>query len=147
MVLVVAPIGAFRGELIPGQKLELPQLGLNIAARNKARQSGPVTKVRRARRVVLDRDKIDGPLTVRNIRRGDRFQPLGMEGSKTIGDYLTDRRVAPVFRDEIPVVCDRQGIIWLVGYEISERVKIDDTTRKVIAIECTTRTGDEAETV
>jgi len=147
MVIVTTPVAPFRADLVPGKRLCLPQLGLAMIARNRQRKPGPIQKVRRARRVTLDRDKVDGPLFVRNIRRGDRFQPLGLDGSKKVGDYLTNRRIAPVFRDEIPVVCDRQGIIWLVGYEISERVKIDATTRKVITIECTTRTGSEAETV
>ncbi len=147
MVIVTTPVEAFKEELVPGRRLELTPLGIRLVARNRLRKPGPVQKVRRARRVAIDRDKVEPPLTVRNIKSGDRFQPLGMTGNKKIGDYLTDRRVAPVFRDEIPVVCDRQGIIWLVGYEISERVKIDATTRKVVTIDCTTRIGDEGETV
>ena len=58
-----------------------------------------------------------------------------MKGSKRVGDYLTDRKVAVVYRDEIPVVCDGKGIVWLVGFEIADRVKIDNRTEKVVAIE------------
>jgi hypothetical protein len=33
------------------------------------------------------------------------------------------------------VVADSRGIIWVVGYEIADRVKVDRTTRKVVTIE------------
>ena len=85
--------------------------------------------------MLLDRDRLSPPLIVRSIRRGDRFVPLGMKGSKSIGDYLTDRKVASLYRDEIPVVCDDKGIVWLVGFEIADRVKIDNRTEKVVTIE------------
>ncbi|UCC45243.1 MAG: tRNA lysidine(34) synthetase TilS, partial [Candidatus Zixiibacteriota bacterium] len=70
-----------------------------------------------------------------NIRPGDRFRPLGMKGSKKVGDYLTDKKVAMVYRDEVPVLCDGKGIIWLVGYEIADRVKVRRATRRILKVE------------
>ena len=48
---------------------------------------------------------------------------------------MTDRKVASIYRDEIPAVCDKEGIVWLVGFEIADRVKVVGTTRKVLRIE------------
>jgi tRNA(Ile)-lysidine synthase len=90
---------------------------------------------RQATKVVMDWSAVVPPLVVRSIRPGDRFQPLGMRGRKKVSDYLTDRKVASLYRDEIPVVCDNEGIIWLVGFEIADRVRVVDTTRKVLRIE------------
>ena len=89
---------------------------------------------RRSRRVLIDWQKLTPPLQVRTIKPGDRFRPLGMKGSKKVGDYLTDRRVHRPLRDEILLLCDRQGPVWLIGYEIADRVKIDDQTRKVLSV-------------
>lgn len=97
-------------------------------------RGGKIRTVRGAKTVVLDYDKLEPPLAMRSIRPGDRFAPLGMKGSKKIGDYLTDKRVPNVYRDEIPVLTDRKGVVWLVGYEIADRVKIDKKTRKVVRI-------------
>ncbi len=94
---------------------------------------------RRTSTVYLAHDKIAPPLTIRNIRPGDKFRPLGLKGTKKIGDYLTDRKVHRVFRDEIPVVCDKKGIVWLVGFEIADRAKIESSTGKVLKIECIKR--------
>lgn len=91
----------------------------------------------RSKKVRVNWGAIVPPLVVRPIKPGDRFQPLGLGGTKKIGDYLTDRKIPVVYRDEIPVIADQQGIIWLVGYEIADRVKVDATTRKVAILETT----------
>ncbi len=104
-------------------------------------------RARQSLKVIVDFDKLSPPLLVRNITRGDRFQPLGLNGSKKVGDYLTDRKVNLPLRDEIPVLADSKGIIWLVGYEIDERVKIDENTRKALKIEFTSINKTENFTV
>jgi tRNA(Ile)-lysidine synthase len=86
-------------------------------------------------RINIDFGKVSLPLQIRSIKPGDSFIPLGMRGSKKIGDFLTDKKVSKYIRDEITVVADRRGIIWLVGYQIADRVKVDKTTRKVLQIE------------
>jgi len=80
----------------------------------------------------IDADKLTLPLTIRKWKAGDRISPLGMKGSKTVGDFLTDRRVSLAERDCIKVVVDGNGeIIWIVGMQISDRFKIDSNTKKV----------------
>ncbi|MFH1687439.1 MAG: tRNA lysidine(34) synthetase TilS [bacterium] len=119
----------------------------------KLRWSCPRTRPGRAElgadpnRVWLDRDRVSPPLTVRNYRPGDRWRPLGMTGAKKVARYLIDKKVPMVYRDEIPVVCDQEGIVWLVGYEIADRVKIDPSTKEVIKIECAKRKGPQTPAV
>lgn len=120
---------------------------LSFAVRTTARRTTAVSRRRRALKVLMDPERVILPLIVRNIEPGDRFRPLGMRGTKKVGDYLTDRKVPAVYRDEIPVVCDGAGIVWLVGFELSDRVKIDAATRKVLTVECSERPPDEAEAV
>ncbi|UCG62912.1 MAG: tRNA lysidine(34) synthetase TilS [Candidatus Zixiibacteriota bacterium] len=118
----------------PGKVCCLRTLRLNLRMSVHNRRTKPSTRRRRARVVEVDYEKLVPPFEVRNIRRGDRFRPLGMKGSKRVGDYLTDRKVHPVYRDEIPLVCDSRGVVWLVGFEISDHAKVDSTTRKVLKI-------------
>ncbi|HPI33644.1 MAG TPA: tRNA lysidine(34) synthetase TilS, partial [candidate division Zixibacteria bacterium] len=140
-------VGAFRAELTPGVPAKLERPRLNITARIRRGGSSAIRPVRRGRKVYLDWEKVVPPLEVRSIRPGDRFRPLGLGGRKKVGDFLTDRKVPRLRRDEIPVVADRHGIVWLVGWEIAERVKIDSATRKVLTIECSERLPGQAETV
>ena len=117
-------------------RLDSPKLAFKCRLK---RSGTPLKNRKNARQVNLDFDRVNLPLTVRNIRPGDRFRPLGLSGTKKVGDFLTDRKVPPVYRDEIPVVSDNEGIIWLVGYEIADRVKIDNKTKKVVSIEVSAR--------
>jgi tRNA(Ile)-lysidine synthase len=130
---------SFYKELKPGQITRLPGLRLNLRCKEVNNSKGAFNIKRRSKQVRVDREKLSFPLFVRHIMPGDRFTPLGVKGTKKVGDYLTDRKVAPVFRDEIPVVCDQEGIVWLVGFEIADRVKIDSSTGRVIEIEVSER--------
>jgi len=86
-------------------------------------------------RANIDCDKIAPPCHVRGIKPGDRFTPLGMKGTKKVGDFLTDKKISKHLRDEIPVIFDKKGLIWLVGHQIADRVKIDKSTKRILNIE------------
>jgi tRNA(Ile)-lysidine synthase len=127
-------VSRFAVDLDCGAKVTLPGLFAELRCAVAGYKDKQADRTPRAKRVMIDADKVKGPLLVRSIHPGDRIRPLGMRGTKKVGDYLTDRKVPAVLRDEIPVVCDSQSILWLVGFEISETVKIDRRTRKVIRL-------------
>lgn len=83
----------------------------------------------------VDLNKFEGQLKVRNRREGDRFTPLGMKGTKKLKDFFIDENVPYHQRDSIPIVCDQQGIIWVVGFRLEEKYKIDEDTEEVLEIE------------
>jgi tRNA(Ile)-lysidine synthase len=120
--------------LSAGRVCRLKTLRLDIRMSVQSRGPARLERRKKAATVFVDYGRVEPPLVVRSIRPGDRFRPLGLEGTKKVGDYLTDRKVHPVYRDEIPVVCDRKGIIWLVGFEICHRVRIDIATGKVLKL-------------
>jgi tRNA(Ile)-lysidine synthase len=86
-------------------------------------------------KAVLDMDAVVGRLTVRGRRDGDRFQPLGMKGTKKLQDFLVDSKVPGRLRDQTPLVCAGGSIVWVVGLRIDEAVKITDETTRVLALE------------
>ncbi len=61
-----------------------------------------------------------GGLRVRSRRPGDRFQPLGMEGTKKLQDYMVDCKIDRSWRDRIPLVIGKGGIAWVVGWRLAE---------------------------
>lgn len=84
--------------------------------------------------VFIDADRVAGTLRVRTPRRGDRFRPLGLNGSKSLGDYFTDRKIPHHQRPEVPVVvCDR-GIIWVVGMHLDARFKLTSRTTSLLQL-------------
>ena len=52
---------------------------------------------------------------IRTRRNGDRIRPFGMEGSRKLQDYLTDRGVDEALRDEIPLVCRGNEVLLAAG--------------------------------
>lgn len=72
------------------------------------------------------------PLTVRNRRQGDRFQPYGMRGTKKIKDFMIDAKVPRYERDRIPLLVCGDETLWIVGYTTSDPFKAHPGTRQYL---------------
>lgn len=82
--------------------------------------------------VWCDASRIRGRLVVRNWRRGDRLQPLGLSGHRKLSDIFVDRKLPAHLRQRIPVVCDEEGIIWVVGVCLAHRVRCTADTQQTV---------------
>ena len=68
---------------------------------------------------------LEGPLTLRPWRAGDRLAPLGMDGHQSVADILTQRKVAHGDRPSALLLEDVCGMpIWLVGHRIDRRAAL-----------------------
>jgi tRNA(Ile)-lysidine synthase len=85
------------------------------------------------REVFMDADSVKWPLHVRSWRPGDRFRPLGMKGSKKLQDFFTDSKVPRAERSAIPILCDREKIVWVAGLRLDNRVRTRPETRRLVA--------------
>jgi tRNA(Ile)-lysidine synthase len=83
----------------------------------------------------LDYKNLQFPLRMRNFRPGDRFQPMGMMGTQKLKKFFIDHKVPRYERLKIPLLISGEMIVWIVGYRISERVKVMEKTEKVLRIE------------
>jgi tRNA(Ile)-lysidine synthase len=82
----------------------------------------------------IDADAVQGQLIVRNGRRGDRFQPLGMPAPKKLSDIFVDRKAPRAERWRLPLLCDAAGILWVPGYTIAARARITPHTTRALHI-------------
>ncbi len=55
------------------------------------------------------------PWQVRPHQPGERMEPLGMHGHRSVQDILTDRKVPRHQRASLPLICSGEQIIWLAG--------------------------------
>lgn len=83
----------------------------------------------------FDYDAIQGKLILRSRREGDRFYPLGTKGSKKLKDFFIDHKIDREKRKEIPLLCDGEEIMWVIGYRMSEKYKITEETKKILLVE------------
>ena len=83
-----------------------------------------------ANEAFVDADRLTGTLTARSPQKGDRFTPLGMKGTRLLSDCYTDRKVGRFFRNG-PVVCDEEGIVFVSGLTIDERLRVTAQTKRI----------------
>ena len=86
----------------------------------------PVPERTRKLTQTLSKRALEGA-ALRTRRPGDRIAPLGMEGSKSLSDYFTDRKLDPPLRDITPVVARGSEILWVVGHGISRASALNGT--------------------
>ncbi len=82
----------------------------------------------------IDMDRVELPLVIRNPRPGDRFSPLGMDGTVKLKDFFINNKVPADQRGAVPVVQSGEEIIWVAGMRINERVKITKNTKNILKI-------------
>jgi len=83
----------------------------------------------------FDLDKLSLPLRVGFRKEGDRFRPLGLVEEKKVGKFLTNARVPQRLRKKVLIVSDSDKIIWVWPIRISEQVKINRGTRKILQLQ------------
>ena len=131
--LIVRPIEPVRPRMV------IPETGTYIYGENErfriTRQEG--SKIIRSPYVCcMDATTVRFPLTVRPVESGDRFQPLGMKGSKLVSDYLCDLKMPVLDRQRQLVVTDASSrIVWLAGLRADHRFRITDSTTATFTIE------------
>ncbi|MBT9162739.1 MAG: hypothetical protein DDT27_01301 [Dehalococcoidia bacterium] len=58
-----------------------------------------------------------------------------MGESKKLQDFMMDARIPRAWRDRVPLVCAGEQIVWVVGWRINHRVRVTDSTRRVLRLE------------
>ena len=86
-------------------------------------------------RAFLDLAKTGRNLVVTGRKKGDRFNPLGMTGTKKLKDFFIDQKVPRTKRDLVPIVRSGRDIVWIAGYRIDEKYKVTADTRQVLELE------------
>lgn len=123
----------FYYELPTEGSFDLEEIGATFTMRVVEREE--IKEISRDKyRKCFDYDKIKGVLNVRSRQDGDCFYPLGLTGSKKLKDFFIDYKIERDERDRIPLVCDDDEIMWVVGYRISEKYKITYKTSRVLEI-------------
>ena len=110
------PFHEYGGKTFCGQRLEISQ----TAGGNSLK---------------FDFDKIPKTAVIRFMQSGDKFQKFG-GGTKSLGDYFTDKKIPVRVRGRIPLIADGQNVLAICGVEISDGIKITKETQKIYYLIC-----------
>lgn len=83
----------------------------------------------------FDCSSIPDGAVIRTRRAGDKFCKFG-GGTKSLGDYFTDKKIPVRLRDEIPLIAVGSEVLAICGVEISDKVKVTDETDETGFIVC-----------
>ncbi|MFH1135622.1 MAG: tRNA lysidine(34) synthetase TilS [Pseudomonadota bacterium] len=126
---------------VPG-RLKVPEAGLVITARRSDAVPEPaVLHQLGPDRAVLDAGSLRPPLTVRSVRPGDRFQPLGFSGTRKLSDFFIDKKIPAPRRPFVPLVCDGDGVVWVGGFRSAERTRVGPGATSVVMLTLSEEAG------
>lgn len=82
----------------------------------------------------ISADALNSDFIVRTWTEGDKFFPIGMQGSKKISDYLNDIKINSFEKKEQLVLENAGSIVWVIGKRLDDRFKLTPNTKKVLKI-------------
>ncbi len=87
---------------------------------------------------LLDAKEFLPPYTLRRMRPGDYFYPLGMaRKKKKIARFLTGEKVPRHEKESAWVLLSGDRIAWVAGRRIDERFKVQPSTKEVVRVSLT----------
>ena len=85
-------------------------------------------------RACLDLAALGQRAKVRSRRDGDRFQPLGMDGTKKLKEFMIDAHIPRHWRDSVPLLVGEKGVAWVIGWRIAHWARVTETTQQIVEI-------------
>jgi tRNA(Ile)-lysidine synthase len=80
---------------------------------------------------LVDTETVKEGLTAGPRRKGDRFRPLGMNGTKKLQDLFVDRSVPQSERDRKVIVRNANHIVWIPGEGLDHRAAVRPSTTRL----------------
>ncbi len=82
--------------------------------------------------VYFDLDKLEGLICIRNRRAGDVLQLKGLAGTKKLKEYFIDAKIPKHLRDDWPLLCCGDTILWVCGKRKCEGFDADEKSERII---------------
>jgi len=84
--------------------------------------------------ILVDKDLLKFPLTVRGWEEGDYFYPLGMKGKKKLSKFFKDEKLSLLDKEKSVLLCTEKNIVWVINQRMDDRYKVTDKTENVLKI-------------
>lgn len=84
----------------------------------------------------LNKEKTGNDFILQTWQQGDRFKPLGMNGSKLVSDYLIDKKINLFEKEKCMVLLSKKTneITAVIPYQISNDFKLENDAKSVLKI-------------
>ena len=133
-VSVSPPPILFSGQVDGPGTITIREIGAEISFERVRIDPQTVRKTFNKQQALVDWEKIQWPLLVRNVQAGDRFRPLGLKGAKKVNRFFMDRKIPRSQRDRIPIIISGGEIVWIAGLEIGDLFALNDQSRQALRL-------------
>jgi tRNA(Ile)-lysidine synthase len=117
------------------KNLVIPEAGLTFAVKKIKKGEARLPAYNDKKRALVDAGKAAFPFLVRDLRKGDRYRPLGSPGRKKLTEAMRSKGILPEERGRHPVFLSGGKIVWVPGLPVSEDFKITPATIQIYIIE------------
>lgn len=84
--------------------------------------------------ILVDKDLLKFPLTLRKWEKGDYFYPFGMEGKKKVSKFFKDEKYSIPQKENTWFLCSDNQIIWVIGKRADNRFRVTGQTTHILKI-------------
>ena len=85
--------------------------------------------------IIINKDLVTYPLSLKKWRHGDAMHPTGMTGSKKISQLFKDKKLSLLDKEKIWLLADaKDHIIWVIGLRQDRRFTADKTATNRLKI-------------
>lgn len=124
----------FSGQVEGPGTITIREIGLKISFERVPIDPQTVIKTFNKDQVLVDWERIQWPLLVRNVQAGDRFRPLGLRGAKKVNRLFMDRKISRFQRERIPLIVSGGEIVWVAGLEIGDLFALNEQSRQALRL-------------
>jgi tRNA(Ile)-lysidine synthase len=82
---------------------------------------------------LIDMDKVSGEIILRNRRFGDRIKLSGRSFTSSVKKLLNEK-VPPEKRTFVHFLSDDEGVIFMEGFGVAERVMPDNMSQNILSV-------------
>jgi len=116
-----------------GESVYISELNATVSSQILSKKPKTIHKTNKSFEI-FNGNLLSFPLTIRNRKPGDRFQPLGQQKSLKLKGFLIGKRIPVEKRDRLPIVLSGNQIVWVAGVAMSDRFKITPKTSRFIQL-------------
>ncbi|MGM0441241.1 MAG: tRNA lysidine(34) synthetase TilS [Elusimicrobiota bacterium] len=125
----------FNYSLKVGEETYIPEVKKTVRVTEFSKDKDDVNLISAGSREYFDADKVSGNyFTVRSRKKGDKFSPWGMNGTKKVKDFCIDEKLTAEERNRLLIVENSGQIIWVSSYRRSNYAPVTEKTERIIKI-------------
>ncbi len=83
---------------------------------------------------LMDCDKLEGNLILRTRLSGDKITLRKRNVTKTLKKLFCEENVPIEIRDNIPILCDDKGIVWVYGFGVDKRLEVTVNSNNIVSV-------------